>query len=282
MLFENAFAGAEHQPFLLRAGNGAAALLVHGFPGTPAEMRPLGEALHAAGWTARGLLLPGFGSDIGSIDRRRFEDWQGAVIKAAGELRRSHNRLLLIGNSMGGALAISAAAACSADGLVLLNPFWELESPLWKLLPVLSRVFRQIKPFGLVRMNFDDRETREGILKFMPDADLDDPQVQQAIREFAIPTGIFAQIRRAGLAGHKAAAALAERKIPALVLQGDGDELVKPIKTRALAARLGATYRELPGAHDLPDPRSAGWATVRATVLEFAATLPQAQGANHV
>jgi len=34
----------EHQPFTLGDGS-AVALLIHGFPGTPAEVRPLAEAL---------------------------------------------------------------------------------------------------------------------------------------------------------------------------------------------------------------------------------------------
>jgi alpha-beta hydrolase superfamily lysophospholipase len=62
-----AFQGPEHLPFLWPGGQ-PAALLVHGFPGTPAEMRPLGEALHQAGWTAQGILLPGFA--LRGLDRR--------------------------------------------------------------------------------------------------------------------------------------------------------------------------------------------------------------------
>ena len=44
----NPFTGPEHQAFILRGGE-PAALLIHGFPGTPREMRPLAETLHAQG-----------------------------------------------------------------------------------------------------------------------------------------------------------------------------------------------------------------------------------------
>ena len=54
------FDGSEHRSFLWK-GSDSAALLVHGFPGTPAEMRPLGTVLRNAGWTVRGLMLPGLG-----------------------------------------------------------------------------------------------------------------------------------------------------------------------------------------------------------------------------
>ena len=84
-----AFQGEEHQAFMLSGGR-PAALLIHGFPGSPAEMRPVGEALHNAGWTTQGLLLPGFGPDIASLERRRLEDWQAAVAKAMARLRQDH------------------------------------------------------------------------------------------------------------------------------------------------------------------------------------------------
>jgi hypothetical protein len=64
------FDGCEHRSFLWQ-GSDCAALLIHGFPGTPAEMRPLGTVLKDAGWTVHGLMLPGLGADIESLDKRR-------------------------------------------------------------------------------------------------------------------------------------------------------------------------------------------------------------------
>lgn len=52
----------EHRPFTLGEGAGAA-LLIHGFPGTPAEVRPLAQALSERGWKVRAPLLPGFGTE---------------------------------------------------------------------------------------------------------------------------------------------------------------------------------------------------------------------------
>jgi hypothetical protein len=63
------FDGCEHRSFLWK-GSDCAALLLHGFPGTPAEMRPLGTVLKNAGWTVQGLMLPGLGADIESLDQR--------------------------------------------------------------------------------------------------------------------------------------------------------------------------------------------------------------------
>ena len=78
------FAGNEHQPFMWEGGQ-PAALLIHGFLGTPAEMRPLAHELHRAGWTVQGLLLPGFGEQLHTLFDRRYQEWLEEVRSAVGE-----------------------------------------------------------------------------------------------------------------------------------------------------------------------------------------------------
>lgn len=98
------FQGSEHLAFFWQ-GKNPAALLIHGFPGTPAEMRPLGLNLKDLGWTVNGLMLPGFGADIGTLHQRRFSDWTGAVTASVLKLKQDHEAVIVIGYSMGGALA---------------------------------------------------------------------------------------------------------------------------------------------------------------------------------
>jgi carboxylesterase len=272
-LFEAAFRDPVHHPFTLRAdADSPAALLVHGFPGSPAEMRALGGMLHADGWTVHALLLPGFGPEIATLERRRVEEWQAAVRQALRDLQARHSVTLLVGNSMGGALALDAAAACQPSGLALLNPFWKLDHALWKLLPVLKYVMPQFRPFRLVKLDFDDAETRRGMAAFMPGANLDDPRVRASIRQFAIPTRVFDQLRRAGKAGRAAAEQIT---MPTLIVQGERDSLVQPALTRALAAAMRADvrYHEVPGEHNLLDPLQSSWHAVKAAVTGFAAEI---------
>ena len=40
-------------------GNEVGIILVHGFTGSPAELKELGEELHKEGYTVQGVLLPG-------------------------------------------------------------------------------------------------------------------------------------------------------------------------------------------------------------------------------
>jgi pimeloyl-ACP methyl ester carboxylesterase len=190
------------------------------------------------------------------------------VRAALNALRRDHAHVLLIGHSLGGALSLAAADA-RPDALILLAPFWKLDSPLWDLLPALRVIFPTFKPFRLIKFDPNDPKFREGAATFMPGVDLDDPAVQAGIRDFAIPTRLFAEIRRAGMLGAAAAQGIS---MPTLIIQGEADPLVKPPLTRALAARIGPAARcvETPGQHDLVDPHGAGWDAVRQHVIAFA------------
>src|SRR2546429_9501847 len=54
-------------------------LLVHGFTGTPEEMRPLGEALAARGFPVYAVLLAGHGTDVAELARTCWTDWFASV-----------------------------------------------------------------------------------------------------------------------------------------------------------------------------------------------------------
>jgi carboxylesterase len=135
------FDGSDHQSLFWQESD-RAALLVHGFPGTPAEMHPLGTILKEAGWTVRGLMLPGLGADIEKLDQRTSRVWLDAVQQAIEELKRQHRVILLAGYSLGGALALNAALEQRPDGLVLLAPFWSFGDKWFSLLwPVINFAF---------------------------------------------------------------------------------------------------------------------------------------------
>lgn len=265
----------EHSPFLLR-GQDHAALLIHGFPGTPSEMRRTGALLHRLGWTAHGLLLPGFGRTIGDLPHRRHADWVAAIEHALTELQREHRRVLLVGNSMGAALALHVAAHHPVAGLILFAPFWRVDSWLDKVYPVAARVMPDIKPFQ--RARFADPKFRQMVHQFMPDIDLDDGEVQEALRGLRVPVSVLGQVRRSGQLGYRAAARVTA---PTLIIQGAHDPLAKPRMTRRLAARLPnlAGYVEVAGGHELVNSYDGSWPTVAAEIERFLPSV--AVEANH-
>ena len=269
--FSGAFQHPDHAAFRWEGGR-QAALCVHGFPGTPADFRPLGQALHQAGWTVEGVLLPGFGAQIEHVLDYRCEDWLAAVLDALHRLRTGYDRVLLLGHSMGGALALQAAAQVGVDGLILYAPFWKLDHPLWSALPVIRQVFPTFPIFRLVKLDFNDAETRAGIRQFMPDADLDDPIVQQNIRDYRLPISVFAEVRRAGLGAYQA---LPKVHAPTVILQCVQDDLVQPKLTRQLSHNLPhlRQYVEVQADHNLISPQSAAWSQVERLTLDFASNI---------
>ncbi len=81
----------EHEPFLFEAGS-SRALLIHGFLGSPRELRPVARELAGASVSARGVLLPGFGADIARLKKVRAEEWLAAARLAWEETRAGASR----------------------------------------------------------------------------------------------------------------------------------------------------------------------------------------------
>lgn len=241
------FAAPEHQPFELPGERGAA-LLVHGFGGTPAEMRPLGEQLNAQGWAVQAPLLPGFGSDFANLGSVTHQQWIVTVRNGLIALRRQHGRVVLVGFSMGGAIGVNIAVKTPPDALVLINPFTKIDHFVWRMLPLLKYAVRDFKPFRLVKLDFESEEARRNIGQFMPDADLSDPEVQRAVLSFSLPTRALDELRAVGETAYGRAAKVGT---PTLVIQATRDTTASPAYSRKLAARIpGARWVEIDGEHN--------------------------------
>jgi carboxylesterase len=260
------FQGARHADFLSECG-APAALLIHGFPGTPAEMRPLASTLNDAGWTTRGLLLPGFGAQIDSLFQRKSQDWIDAAVEALRSLQAAHQPVVLIGYSMGAAIAIHAAARLKPDRLILLAPFWQLGTRGQRAIFRLTKpVVRHLRPFS--RANFADPRLHRFLGQFLQDADLADPEVQQMIRRTKVPVDLFEQVYTLGQQAYHLAAQIDR---PTLILQGRSDPAVKPALTRQLTERFTCPieYAEFDAQHHLIDPALPDWPHLQQAVLDF-------------
>ncbi len=85
-------------------------LLIHGYTATTAEVRLLGEYLHARGYTVSGPLLPGHGTTPEEMNRCRWQDWTGAIEAAYQELASRCQRVFVGGESMGSLLTLYLAS----------------------------------------------------------------------------------------------------------------------------------------------------------------------------
>ena len=236
------FAGLEHQAFV--EGDGpATAVLLHGFPGTPAEVRPLAAALVAVGWRVRAPLLPGFGSGYGTLRERRWTEWQDAVADALATAAASGAPVMAVGFSMGAALTMAALeAGAPADAMVLIAPFTRMGDRRAVLLPLLRHVVPDVRPYE--QADFDDPFLRRELLEKLGDVDLDDPATRERVRrEVRVPTAALDELRRA--AGHAWRVAPRLPARPTLVVQGMDDPTVTPESTVALLRRLRGAPRRL-------------------------------------
>ncbi|MDP3893923.1 carboxylesterase [Nocardioides sp.] len=107
----------------LTGGRRIGVLLSHGFTGSPASIKPWGEALAARGYAVEVPRLPGHGTTWREMNTTSWSDWYAAVGRALDKLVAENDQVVVGGLSMGGALALQLAADRPGDvsGLILVN-----------------------------------------------------------------------------------------------------------------------------------------------------------------
>lgn len=262
------FSGEEHQPFVF--GDGAhAVLLIHGFMGTPAEMRPLGKLLAHAGYQAYGMLQPGFGPDVPWLGSLSSDQWIDAAMAIYDEIAAEHENVSLLGFSMGGAVALQIAARRPIPRLALIAPLWRVLSgdPRRHLVPIARHVVREVRPFA--DMDFDDPEVREVIARSIPGLDPNDRElIERVANEAALPLAAIDELRQLAAMSDSAARQI---QVPTLILQGTEDETVRAKDTRELVKNFSGPLQfvQIEGPHLIVDRELPSWSAVREHVTRF-------------
>ena len=110
------------------AGKGANArigiLLVHGFTGTPASMRPWAHYLNELGYTVSVPLIPGHGTKWQDLNQTPWQSWPEKVQLELDELSRNCDKVFVAALSMGcgNSLYVAAKNQEKISGLILVNP----------------------------------------------------------------------------------------------------------------------------------------------------------------
>src|ERR1700737_1202492 len=97
------------EPFRLGSGE-RGVLLIHGFCGTPPEVRGLGEHLSAGGFRVHGILLAGHGTTPEDLATTHWTDWIDSAQSPLEGLRAECRQVFVAGQSMGGSLSLVLAA----------------------------------------------------------------------------------------------------------------------------------------------------------------------------
>jgi carboxylesterase len=97
-------------------------VVVHGLGGTPHSVLPITAAVHGAGHPTVAPKLPGHGTAPDDLVDRTWTEWLDAVLEAVDLMATRAGRVAVIGQSMGGSLALHAASMRqTVAGVAVIN-----------------------------------------------------------------------------------------------------------------------------------------------------------------
>jgi carboxylesterase len=215
------------QAIHLRGTGMRAACVLHGFNDTPQSVSHLACTLHARGWTVTVPLLAahGRGFEIFARDGSASE-WVEGAREAWTRVRAESPDAVLIGQSMGGAIAVVLATESPPAGLVLLAPFLRMG--------LLARVLARVWPLWALAVPVLLSSPRRGMLD--PDA-----------RANHLGLGMFTPrlVRELARVTSEAWKRLARVTVPTLVLQARSDYRIPTERAERAFARLAAADKTL-------------------------------------
>jgi carboxylesterase len=198
------------------SGGDTGILLFHGFTATSAEVRPLAESLHRAGYTVSGPLLPGHGTTPQDLNRRRWQDWTAAAETAYQQLAGHCTRIFVGGESMGALLALYLAGKLpQVFGVITYAPALSISRLRWAWLIAL------LKPW-IEKKHIDDSMPWQGYTVYPLRAATQFTRLQKVVR------------RR-----------LASVHQPLLIIQGRLDQTIDPESAELLYQQAGSAVKEL-------------------------------------
>jgi len=215
--------GAE--PYFFRGGR-TGCLLIHGFTGTPFEMRELGQHLATQGFSVLAPRLFAHATTQEDLQRARWNDWIASVEDGYDLLRGACDQIIPIGLSMGGTLTIIAAARYEVAGAVVMsapyNPPDPRMRPLRAVAPLLS-LFWRYNPKG--PGDWHDKKAEATHLEYP----------QHSVRGAAELYGLLLEAQRA----------LPQVRCPVLLVQSRQDRSVPWQDAELIYERVGSIDKQM-------------------------------------
>lgn len=215
-------------PYFLPGGR-VGALLIHGFTGSPPEMRLIGDYLHQQGLTVSAPLLPGHGLTPADMQRSKWEDWARHVQTSLDELKKHCDQVFVGGLSLGSILTLNLALHNpDIRGIILYSPaMWVRDKSIY-LTPLLKYIIKTHPKSA--------------------DSDLTDPEAVHRLWSYDEKPVASAHelLKLSRFVKHH----LSQINTPTLIIHSTGDAVIHPQSAERTLQQLGATDKELITLHN--------------------------------
>jgi len=115
-------------------------IMFHGLTASPDDFRHFAESFSAQKYTVSIPLLSGHGTQVADLQKTRWYEWFTDVKKAFFKMQQVCQKIVVIGQSMGGTLALHLASHYPVDSLVLLAPGLFFKNKTSTFLPMVALV----------------------------------------------------------------------------------------------------------------------------------------------
>jgi len=134
-------------------------MMIHGFAGSPFDLKPLAVKLTNLGYrvvlpTTPGQINQDYSSDYHDYQPEYYIKWINNLV--SNEIKKSNGKVYLAGFSMGGTLSTIAAVSNKIDKLILIAPFYSLTTAndfIWKSSHWLSKIINGVPNLTLGAIN---------------------------------------------------------------------------------------------------------------------------------
>jgi Esterase/lipase len=208
--------------FFLGDPSKPACLLIHGFTGTPKEMRWMGEFLNRHGYTCLGIRLAGHATEPADMIRSNWTDWTASVEDGYHLLCGVTEKIFMVGLSMGGILALLMSTRFTPRvlGLVAMSTPYKLPD---------DRRLRHIDWISRMIPYMPKSNEEPGASWFDKEAWKDHVSYpQNPVRSVGQLNQLLGEMRRA----------LAEVQVPVLLMHSRDDSYVLPENIELIYADL--------------------------------------------